>query len=157
MIVPEQSSVLSSWKDIARYMGKGVRTVQRWERELGLPVRRPTGASQKSAVMLHRTELDLWLETRFTARPAGKNIEITPNQPGSPGSSRFALRESIRTARELRRANLLLTQQIAQSLRTLNEQCNALTFHVQEAAWSPAIAGTETGTHALLNGPEQII
>ena len=44
MNLPEESAVLSSWKDIAKYMGKGVRTVQRWERHLGLPVRRPNGA-----------------------------------------------------------------------------------------------------------------
>ena len=47
MNLPEESAVLSSWKDIARYMGKGVRTVQRWERHLGLPVRRPNGVRIK--------------------------------------------------------------------------------------------------------------
>ena len=30
--------VFSSWKEIAAYLGKGVRTVQRWEAVLGLPV-----------------------------------------------------------------------------------------------------------------------
>jgi DNA-binding transcriptional regulator YiaG len=52
MDISQDSTVLSSWKDIAQYLGKGVRTVQRWERHLGLPVRRPTGATQKSAVVL---------------------------------------------------------------------------------------------------------
>ena len=31
---------LNGWKEIAGFLGKGVRTVQRWERELGLPVHR---------------------------------------------------------------------------------------------------------------------
>ncbi len=31
--------VLNSWKEIACYLGRGVRTVQRYERDLGLPVR----------------------------------------------------------------------------------------------------------------------
>ena len=31
---------LDSWKAIAAYLGRGVRTVQRWEREEGLPVHR---------------------------------------------------------------------------------------------------------------------
>ena len=31
---------LDSWKEIAAYLGRGVRTVQRWEREEGLPVHR---------------------------------------------------------------------------------------------------------------------
>ena len=38
---PGKKRFLNTWKEIATYMGRGVRTVQRWERELGLPVRRP--------------------------------------------------------------------------------------------------------------------
>jgi hypothetical protein len=54
------SEVLNSWKEIAAYMGRGVRTVQRWERELGLPVRRPRG-KERSAVIALTTDLDRWL------------------------------------------------------------------------------------------------
>jgi hypothetical protein len=35
--------ILSGWKDIANYLGKGVRTVQRYGREMGLPIHRPAG------------------------------------------------------------------------------------------------------------------
>ena len=52
--------VLNSWKEVAEYLGRGVRTVQRWERELGLPVRRPRG-KPRSAVIAFKTELDRWL------------------------------------------------------------------------------------------------
>jgi hypothetical protein len=55
------SGVLNSWKEIAAYMGRGVRTVQRWERELGLPVRRPRG-KERSAVIALKSDLDSWLE-----------------------------------------------------------------------------------------------
>lgn len=51
---------LNSWKEIAQYLGRGVRTVQRWEAELGLPVRRPRGKS-RSAVVAVRSELDEWM------------------------------------------------------------------------------------------------
>src|SRR4051812_33630088 len=34
------SNTLQSWKEIAAYLKRGVRTVQRWERSHGLPVRR---------------------------------------------------------------------------------------------------------------------
>jgi hypothetical protein len=37
-----------------------VRTVQRWEQELGLPVRRPRGKS-RSAVIALAADLDEWL------------------------------------------------------------------------------------------------
>jgi len=54
------SEVLNSWKEIAAYLGRGVRTVQRWERELGLPVRRPRG-KERSAVIALTPDLDRWL------------------------------------------------------------------------------------------------
>ena len=56
----QQQRYLSSWKEIAQYFGRGVRTVQRWEAMLGLPVRRPHGRS-RSAVMAITGELDEWL------------------------------------------------------------------------------------------------
>lgn len=56
--------ILSGWKDIANYMGKGVRTVQRYERELGLPVRRPNGRA-KGSVLITKTELDVWIHAAF--------------------------------------------------------------------------------------------
>lgn len=54
--------VLSSWKEIAAYLGRSVRTVQRMEAELGLPVRRPKGHA-RSSVMAISQELDAWLKT----------------------------------------------------------------------------------------------
>jgi phage terminase Nu1 subunit (DNA packaging protein) len=54
------SEVLNSWKEIAAYLGRGVRTVQRWEQELGLPVRRPRG-KDRSAVIALKSDLDRWL------------------------------------------------------------------------------------------------
>jgi hypothetical protein len=58
--VPVHSGVLNSWKEIATYLGRGVRTVQRWEAELQLPVHRPRGKN-RSAVMAFRAELNDWL------------------------------------------------------------------------------------------------
>lgn len=52
--------ILSTWKEIAAYLNCGVRTVQRWEAELKLPVRRPRGKA-RSGVIAFRTELDEWL------------------------------------------------------------------------------------------------
>ncbi len=55
--------VLSGWKDIAKYLGLGVRTVQRWEIRLGLPVIRPAGRG-RSVVCARTEELDAWLRQR---------------------------------------------------------------------------------------------
>src|SRR5215467_3985857 len=55
--------ILNSWKEIAQYLGRGVRTVQRWEKDLGLPVRRPRGIP-RSAVVATRKEIETWIGTR---------------------------------------------------------------------------------------------
>jgi hypothetical protein len=52
--------VFSGWKDIANYLGKGVRTVERYERTLKLPIRRPAGKYRGSVIAI-KTELDLWV------------------------------------------------------------------------------------------------
>jgi hypothetical protein len=56
--------MLTSWKEIAQYVGKGVRTLQHWERQMGLPVRRPKGRVKGMVVAL-TSELDEWLRTRL--------------------------------------------------------------------------------------------
>lgn len=63
------AEVLNSWKEIAAYMGRGVRTVQRWEQELGLPVRRPRG-KERSAVIALKPDLDRWLHKVPQGSPA---------------------------------------------------------------------------------------
>jgi hypothetical protein len=55
------ATVLNSWKEIAAYLGRGVRTAQRWERDLALPVRRPRG-TDRSAVFAVPAEIDGWLK-----------------------------------------------------------------------------------------------
>jgi TolB-like protein len=50
---------LESWKEIAGYLGRGVRTVQRWEREEGLPVHRQLH-SKLGTVFGLKAELDAW-------------------------------------------------------------------------------------------------
>ena len=49
---------LNSWKEIASYLGRGVRTVQRWEK-YGLPVRR-LGNGFRAPVAADVSELDRW-------------------------------------------------------------------------------------------------
>ena len=56
----EKRLILNSWKEIADYMGRGVRTVQRYEQDLRLPVHRPAGKS-RSSVIAFADEIDLWM------------------------------------------------------------------------------------------------
>jgi CheY-like chemotaxis protein/predicted DNA-binding transcriptional regulator AlpA len=55
-----EGKLLNSWKEIAQYLGRGVRTVQRWESALQLPVRRPHGKSRSSVIAI-KSEIDEWL------------------------------------------------------------------------------------------------
>ena len=54
--------ILHCWKEIADYLSAGVRTVQRWEAEFALPVRRPRG-TKRSAVLAVSSEIDAWVRT----------------------------------------------------------------------------------------------
>lgn len=116
----ETPAVLTSWKEIARYMGKGVRTVQRWEQEFGLPIRRPLG-SDKKAVLARPSDLDSWVALRCgmssryakAADPASSALLLRSNVAAEMETSR-RLRENCRHARgELRSALQALNEQLA--------------------------------------------
>ncbi len=64
------AKVLTSWKEIAHYVGKGVRTVQRWERQFSLPVRR-LNSEGHHAVLAIPEEIDAWLRLHTSARVEG--------------------------------------------------------------------------------------
>ena len=56
--------VLGSWKEIADYLGKEIRTCWRWEKEFGLPVHRIDSTSSRSRVFAYKAEIDAWLRRR---------------------------------------------------------------------------------------------
>src|SRR5215471_17424472 len=54
---------LDSWKEIAAYLGREVRTVQGWEKSEALPIHRHQHARQGS-VYAFKSELDAWRDAR---------------------------------------------------------------------------------------------
>lgn len=54
---------LDSWKEIAAYLGREVRTVQLWEKSEGLPIHRHQHGRQGS-VYAFKAEMDAWREAR---------------------------------------------------------------------------------------------
>jgi hypothetical protein len=78
------SKMLSSWKEIAHFFGKGVRTVQRWEKTLDLPIHRPPGAP--SNVVLARTsDLEEWMHRGPVSRnldELSSDVEVEINLDG---------------------------------------------------------------------------
>lgn len=91
-----KAGVLNSWKEIAAYLGRGVRTVQRWEHDLQLPVRRPKG-KDRSAVLAFPEELDAWLH-ETPVRSSGQEIVATGARMGRVSVAH----ELARRSRELR-------------------------------------------------------
>ncbi len=56
---------LASWKEIADYLGRSPRTVQRWLADYGLPVHRLGGSS--GPIFAYKDELSAWLRNRGQA------------------------------------------------------------------------------------------
>ena len=57
------AATLQGWKNIAGELNRSVRTVQRWERTLGLPVHK-LGNSAGSPVFAFKDELRSWLRVK---------------------------------------------------------------------------------------------
>lgn len=66
---------LESWGEIAAYLRREIRTVQRWERYQGLPVRR-LQIGKLGTVYAYRSELDKWFRER---QPKPENGEDSRN------------------------------------------------------------------------------
>lgn len=72
--------VLRSWKDIARYVGTCVKTVQRWEHSYGFPVRRLS--HNKGAVVFALTaEMDDWIHRRSHLTNGQKYVPLVESRP----------------------------------------------------------------------------
>ena len=57
---PPSGERLDSWKEIAVYLDRDVRSVQRWEKEEGLPVHRHMH-EKRGTIYAYRSEIDAWL------------------------------------------------------------------------------------------------
>jgi tetratricopeptide (TPR) repeat protein len=77
---------LNSWKEIARYLKRQVRTVQLWERHEGLPVHRHFH-NQLSTVFAFRSEIEAWGERRIApsgGRARSRNLDQSEEVSSSP-------------------------------------------------------------------------
>jgi hypothetical protein len=73
---------LDSWKSIAAYLNRDIRTVRRWE-ALGLPIRRVAGGRGRS-VFAYASEIDAWLKAHLERTP--------PSEPPFPPAQTKTLR-----------------------------------------------------------------
>jgi predicted DNA-binding transcriptional regulator AlpA len=90
----DDKRILHCWKEIATYMSAGVRTVQRWESDFNLPVRRPRGA-KRSAVLAFASEIDAWIRALPAAQRASANFNMDDARQGQTVGLSQSLRSSI--------------------------------------------------------------
>ena len=124
--------ILSSWKEIAGYTGKAVRTVQRWEHELGLPVRRPMNRAQKGMVMLNTSDVDAWMESRLCIRESRK--QEVPSKTDL-GITHGSLKQTVHTIFELRNVALALADQLQAATEPISAKSDLLTMLTIEVSW----------------------
>jgi len=118
--IDSSGEILNSWKQVAAYLGRGTRTVQRWEHDLGLPVRRPRGKS-RSAIMALRRDLDAWVrnspqinQTRNGDRAVRQRI---PDD--YPPIRNVSIRGTILASRGLRNQTRQLRNEMTAALTSL--------------------------------------
>ena len=97
--VPPNESRLESWGEIASYLRRDIRTVQRWERLLGLPVRR-LRVGKICSVYGYRSELDKWyLERQPPDEPDNETEKpevLTPETNDTPPENLVEENETVK-------------------------------------------------------------
>jgi hypothetical protein len=119
--------ILSGWKDIASYLGKGVRTVQRYECELALPIRRESSRSVIATV----DELEAWV----TGSPIRKQFRLT--DPVLNIDTRAQLRGNVHEMSRLRKETLLVRHALSRSLELLRKN---IRFAMRGTRSAPSLA-----------------
>lgn len=116
----EASQFLTGWKEIATYLGKGVRTVQRYEQQMNLPVRRPAGKTWSSVVAV-KAELDGWVK----ASPIRElfRLRSTPDASPSPAQE---IKRGVSELIQLRQQMSTLRSEMNKSLQRLQGSVFAL-------------------------------
>ncbi len=92
------SGRLESWKEIAAYLGRDVRTVQRWEKKEGLPVRR-LQHDKLGTVYAYKSEIDEWREQRTSLPEEAAGNEANGHTDASAAESVETHVPAFRSAR----------------------------------------------------------
>src|SRR4029078_1339452 len=84
---------LDSWKEIATYLNRSVRTLHRWEKEEGLPVHRHQN-KDRGSVCAYKGELDAWV----SARSPDPTLRVRNDQPASARRSHLTVALTLAAA-----------------------------------------------------------
>ena len=118
-ITSQALTILTGWKEIANHLGRSVRTVQRYERELGLPVRRSASYATGS-VIATTAELDAWV----SARPLRSFFSLRQEPNGRDALAN--LQESLAEHHRLREDMARFRVELHTSMEAVRAQVEAL-------------------------------
>jgi hypothetical protein len=105
------SERLESWKEIAAYLKKDVRTVQRWEAE-GLPVHRLPHAKQ-GRVFAYKTEIDSWWVSRVQSARLIGDESVEPAETEASAAAFSSAKDKTRFRPWVTASVLMLTAALA--------------------------------------------
>ncbi|MGH9496081.1 MAG: hypothetical protein ACRD3B_13870 [Candidatus Sulfotelmatobacter sp.] len=149
---------LDYWQEIANYLGREVRTVQRWEREKSLPVRRLGGDSEDNQprVFAYKSEIDAWV-----ARQSGQRA-FSPDAVGDvKGKDSSVLRIAVLPLENSggNSETEFLSDGVSESLITRLSQLPSLrvisrtsVFRYKGQVIDPGAVGRELEVDAVLTG-----
>lgn len=129
--------VFTSWKEIASFFGKGVRTVQRWERKFGLPISRPTAA--KNVVLATESELREWI--RKSSSQLANDTESKDQSSGNRDSSYAQFSMRLKRLEDD-------TARLARMVSSFSERIDELTLSIpmNSESWIKARQGSKNLT-----------
>jgi hypothetical protein len=132
--MPEEGRILNGWKEVAAYLGRGVRTVQRWEELYKMPVHRIAG-TDRSAVTAFSSEIDNWLrQASVVGQPYVRPTLIVLDEPERENISNRKL------GLEMRKFNVL-TAFTLQELRATVKKFDVDAFIIDLGIVDQNIAG----------------
>jgi hypothetical protein len=145
------AGLLSSWKDIANYLSRGVRTVQRWELTLGLPVHR-IGTGKRGAVLAFKHEIHSWLRANVCRTPVNRGLPM-PQSNSRP-------QQLARLVQELRESLFEVRQEVAAEVFEQNANITEALLSIQtmvNAALAPSQADPVEVSSAKGDLPDEIV
>jgi hypothetical protein len=126
--------ILNGWKEISSYHKRSVRTVQRWEAQLGLPVYRPA-LKDRSAVMAFSDELDGWI-SRSSPGAGEEGAALNGYEANDADLSRVLdnMNTMVLGSAELSAQMRLLQEELRQSLKIYHYRLASRTLAANASA-----------------------
>lgn len=126
----QSTNILCGWKSVAKHLGMGVRTVQRYERQLGLPVRRLAGRL-RGAVVATKSELDAWV----AASPIRETFQLPKLSSNSRSQDVVTVKRGIEEMRVLRDQMVTLRDEMKDAVQLLSNSIEILRDDLREGNW----------------------